>query len=85
MSLVLEGRAANHPLVATTFNPPIGALFPGARVNFAVMGHFQSAPLGQTRKRMGIFSQIHWAVGALHAAEAAWVIARTCFSKGASQ
>ena len=29
--------AANHALAATTFRPPMGALFPGARVSFAVM------------------------------------------------
>ena len=33
-----EGRAANQPLAATTFNPPIGASLPGARVSFAVIG-----------------------------------------------
>ena len=31
-------RAANQPLAATTFRPPIGALLPGARVSFAVIG-----------------------------------------------
>ena len=35
---VPEGRAANQPLVETTFSPPIGASFPGARVSFAVIG-----------------------------------------------
>ena len=30
--------AANQPLPATTFNPPIGASLPGARVSFAVIG-----------------------------------------------
>ena len=32
------GRAANQPLAVTTFNPPIGALLPGARVSLAVIG-----------------------------------------------
>ena len=38
MCSVPEGRAANQPLVETTFNPPIGALLPRARVSFAVIG-----------------------------------------------
>ena len=38
MFSVPEGRAANQPLVETTFSPPIGASFPGARVSFAVIG-----------------------------------------------
>ncbi len=33
-----EGRAANQPLAATTFNPPIAASLPGARVSFAEIG-----------------------------------------------
>ena len=33
-----EGRAANQPLAATTFKPPIGSLLPGARVSLAVIG-----------------------------------------------
>ena len=32
MSSVPDGRAANHPLSAITFRPPIGAPLPGARV-----------------------------------------------------
>ena len=32
---VPEGRAANQPLSATTFRPPIGALLPGALVSLA--------------------------------------------------
>ena len=32
-----DGRAANQPLGATTFNPPMGALFPGAVVSRAVI------------------------------------------------
>ena len=38
MFSVPEGRAANQPLAVTTFSPPIGALFPGARVSLAVIG-----------------------------------------------
>ena len=38
MFSVPEGRAANQPLVETTFNPPMGALLPRARVSFAVIG-----------------------------------------------
>src|SRR5271156_1701866 len=38
MFSVPEGRAANQPLVETTFRPPIGAWFPGALVNLAVIG-----------------------------------------------
>jgi hypothetical protein len=38
MFSVPEGRAANQPLVETTFSPPIAASFPGARVSFAVIG-----------------------------------------------
>jgi len=38
MFSVPEGRAANQPLVAVTFSPPMAALFPGARVSFAVIG-----------------------------------------------
>ena len=36
LDTVPEGR--NQPLVDTTFSPPIGASFPGARVSFAVIG-----------------------------------------------
>jgi hypothetical protein len=36
MFSVPEGRAANQPLAATTFSPPIGALLPGVRVSLAV-------------------------------------------------
>ena len=35
MFSVPDGLAANQPLAATTFKPPIGALLPGARVSFA--------------------------------------------------
>ena len=38
MFSVPEGRAANQPLPATTFNPPIGALLAGARVSLAMIG-----------------------------------------------
>ena len=38
MFSVPDGRAANQPLAATTFRPPIGAPLPGARVSFAVIG-----------------------------------------------
>ena len=38
MFSVPEGRAANQPLAATTFRPPIGASLPGARVSLAVIG-----------------------------------------------
>src|ERR1017187_167175 len=38
MFSVPEGRAANQPDFATTFRPPMGALFPGALVNLATMG-----------------------------------------------
>jgi hypothetical protein len=38
MFSVPEGRAANQPFSATTFRPPIGAPFPGARVSLAVTG-----------------------------------------------
>ena len=38
MFSVPDGRAANQPLAATTFRPPIGALLPGARVSLAVIG-----------------------------------------------
>ena len=33
-----DGRAANQPLAAVTFSPPIGALLPGAVVSFARIG-----------------------------------------------
>ena len=33
-SVHAEGRAANQPVPLTTFKPPMGALFPGARVKF---------------------------------------------------
>lgn len=33
-----EGLAANQPLFATTFSPPIGASFPGALVSVAMIG-----------------------------------------------
>jgi hypothetical protein len=32
MSSVPDGRAANHPFSAITFNPPMGASLPGAWV-----------------------------------------------------
>jgi hypothetical protein len=32
MSSIPDGRAANHPLFALTFRPPMGALLPGAWV-----------------------------------------------------
>jgi len=35
---VPDGRAANQPLRVTTLRPPIGALFPGARESFAMIG-----------------------------------------------
>ena len=38
MFSVPDGRAANQPLAATTLRPPMGALFPGARVSLAVIG-----------------------------------------------
>jgi hypothetical protein len=38
MSSVPEGRAANQPLAATTFRPPIGASLPGAFVSLATIG-----------------------------------------------
>jgi hypothetical protein len=38
MCSVPDGRAANHPPAVTTFNPPIGASLPGARVSFPVIG-----------------------------------------------
>jgi hypothetical protein len=38
MFSVPEGRAANQPLAATTFSPPIGASLPGARVSLLVIG-----------------------------------------------
>jgi hypothetical protein len=38
MFSVPDGRAANQPLAETTFNPPIEASLPGARVSFAVIG-----------------------------------------------
>ena len=38
MSSVPEGRAANQPLAATTFRPPMGASLPGAVVSLAVIG-----------------------------------------------
>ena len=38
MFSVPDGRAANQPLSATTFKPPIGALLPGATVNLLRMG-----------------------------------------------
>ena len=38
MFSVPEGRAANQPLAAMTFKPPMGALLPGALVSLAVMG-----------------------------------------------
>jgi hypothetical protein len=36
MSSVPEGRAANQPLAATTFNPPMAAPLPGAWVRAAL-------------------------------------------------
>ena len=33
----LQGPAANQPVEVSTFRPPIGALFPGARVSLAVI------------------------------------------------
>ncbi len=38
MSSVPLGRAANQPLFATTFTPPIGASLPGAFVSTASIG-----------------------------------------------
>ena len=38
MFSVPEGRAANQPLAATTFRPPIGASLPGAVSQLAVIG-----------------------------------------------
>ena len=38
MLSVPEGRAANQPLIAITFRPPIGALLPGALVSLPVSG-----------------------------------------------
>ena len=38
MLSVPEGRAANQPLAAITFRPPIGAWLPGALVSLAVIG-----------------------------------------------
>ena len=38
MFSVPEGRAANHPLAAVTFSPPMGASSPGARVSLALIG-----------------------------------------------
>jgi hypothetical protein len=35
MSSIPDGRAANHPLSATTFNPPMRAPWPGALVRIA--------------------------------------------------
>jgi len=37
MLYVPEGRAANQPLAATTFRPPIGASLPGAFVSLATI------------------------------------------------
>ena len=37
MFSVPDGRAANQPFAVQTFNPPMSALLPGARVSFAVM------------------------------------------------
>src|SRR5215471_18408503 len=37
MFSVPEGRAANQPFAVTTLRPPMAALFPGARVSFAVI------------------------------------------------
>jgi hypothetical protein len=37
MFSVPDGLAANHPLAVTTFKPPIGSLFAGARVSVAMM------------------------------------------------
>ena len=38
MFSVPDGRAANHPLRATTLSPPMEAPLPGARVSLASMG-----------------------------------------------
>ena len=38
MFSVPDGRAANQPLAATTFNPPMAALLHGRAVSFAVIG-----------------------------------------------
>jgi len=35
---VPEGLAANQPPALTTFSPPTGSPFPGARVSFATIG-----------------------------------------------
>ena len=37
MFSVPDGRAANQPVRATTFSPPIGAALPGALVSLAVI------------------------------------------------
>jgi hypothetical protein len=38
MSSVPDGRAANHPLAALTFTPPMGAPLPGALVRMLRSG-----------------------------------------------
>ena len=38
MFSVPDGRAANQPLAVTTFNPPMAAWLPGARVSLPVIG-----------------------------------------------
>ena len=43
-ALIDEGLAANHPPSLITLRPPISALFPGARVSFAVMRSPASRP-----------------------------------------
>ena len=52
MFWVPDGRAANQPLAVVTFSPPMGALFPGARVSFANMADGGAQVVVEWRRTM---------------------------------
>src|ERR1039458_1498256 len=70
MSFVPDGRAANHPLSATTFSPPLGAPLPGAWVSGSALVRslmvLQYLRLGAVEDFLGTGYFIHGAVRNQH-------------------